>query len=246
MISPEFPRLFDAQYAAFDEDLPLWLALAAEAAGPILELGCGTGRVLAALARAGHPVEGLDREPGMLARAARRLAPHAVPLHCADLRDFRLDHPYALILLPCNTFALLDDGEAAAMLACARRHLLPSGRLAAEVPTPEEARALTSAADGPVATFLEPESGHPVQLYAECSGSADGRRVDIAWHYDTLLPDGEVRRTTVRSRFHLRRRSEIRRLLSSAGFASVRFLGDYDRTPYRPGAPRLIVLAQMG
>ncbi len=245
MIPPEFPRLFDAQYAEFDEDLPLWLSLAAEAAGPVLELGCGTGRVLAALANAGRVAEGLDRDPHMLARSARRLAARDVPLHCADLRHFQLEGQYALILVPCNTFAQLDDREASSMLACARRHLLPGGRLAAELPTPGEAHALPAAADGPLATFFEPETGNPVQLSAECSASPDGRLVKVLWHYDELQPDGQVRRTTVPAAFHLRRRREVRQLLRKAGFASIQFLGDYDGSPYRPGAPHLIALGEV-
>jgi len=189
-------------------------------------------------------VEGLDHDPRMLARAAHRLAPHAVRLHCADLRSFSLENRYALILLPCNTFAQLDDRDVSSMLACARRHLLPGGRLAAELPTPGEAHALPAAADGPLATFLEPETGNPVQLSAECSASSDGRFVQVLWHYDELQPDGQVRRTTVPAAFHVRRRREVRRLLRKAGLASIQFLGDYDGSPYRPGAPRLIVLGE--
>ncbi len=244
MFSPEFPRFFDAQHADFHEDLPLWFALAAEARGPILELGCGPGRVLAALATSGHSVEGLDRDPQMLSRAARRLAHHSVRLHCGDLRSFNLESRYTLILLPCNTFAQLDDADAAAMLACARRHLLRRGRLAAELPTPSESHGLPAASDGPLAAFIEPESGNPVQLYAESTPSPDGRVVEVKWHYDELQPEGLVRRTTVQTTFYLRRPSEVRRLLRAAGFASTRFLGDYDGSRYRRGAPRLILLAQ--
>src|SRR2546422_10042026 len=53
-------------------DVPFWRRLAADANGPVLELGCGTGRVTRPLARAGIDIVGVDRSDAMLARAARR------------------------------------------------------------------------------------------------------------------------------------------------------------------------------
>ncbi|MEW6566824.1 MAG: class I SAM-dependent methyltransferase [Chloroflexota bacterium] len=244
MLPPDFPRLFESQHTGFDEDLPLWLALAAEAHGPILELGCGPGRVLATLAKAGYDVEGLDYDPEMLARAAQRLAPYRVPLHCADLCSLTLKRRFALILLPCNTFAQLNDEEAMAMLAGARRHLTCGGRLAAELPHPRESAPLPGHPDEPLTTFFEAESGNPVQLYAYSTLSPDGRRVDVLWHYDELHPDGHVTRTSVGTTFYIRRPRELRRMLKQTGFASVHFFGNYDRSRYTPRARRLIVLAQ--
>ena len=90
----DLARLFQSQYADFTEDLPLWLDLAQRHGAPILELGCGTGRVLSRLAEAGHAVTGLDANPAMLERAEKQIAPGAseqVTLLRADLRSFSVD-----------------------------------------------------------------------------------------------------------------------------------------------------------
>ncbi|HEX5501234.1 MAG TPA: class I SAM-dependent methyltransferase, partial [Thermomicrobiales bacterium] len=65
-------RLYDA--FPFDADLPFYLELAAAQGGRVLELACGSGRVLVPLARAGHRVVGLDASPHMLALAREKLA----------------------------------------------------------------------------------------------------------------------------------------------------------------------------
>src|SRR5215210_8633506 len=64
-------RLYDA--FPFEADLPLYLDLAAAEGGRVLEVACGSGRVLVPLARAGHDVVGLDASPHMLALARGKL-----------------------------------------------------------------------------------------------------------------------------------------------------------------------------
>ena len=60
------PLLYHAHHNRYKEDLPFWLELAARHGDPVLELGCGSGRVLLALAQDGYQVYGLDNDPGML------------------------------------------------------------------------------------------------------------------------------------------------------------------------------------
>ena len=62
----------DLECGAYAEDLPLWRALAAEHGDPVLDVGAGTGRVALDLARAGHRVTALDRDPELLEALARR------------------------------------------------------------------------------------------------------------------------------------------------------------------------------
>ena len=69
----ELPELYDLEHAGFTEDIELYLRLAEVVGDPILELGCGTGRVLAPLAAAGHRVTGIDRSRPMLDRARSAL-----------------------------------------------------------------------------------------------------------------------------------------------------------------------------
>src|SRR5215218_11321513 len=63
------PELYDLEHAGFSDDVDLYLRLAEVVGDPILELGCGTGRVLAPLAAAGHRIIGVDRSRPMLDQA---------------------------------------------------------------------------------------------------------------------------------------------------------------------------------
>src|SRR5918994_6332077 len=78
----ELPDLYDLEHAGFSDDVELYLRLAEVVGDPILELGCGTGRVLAPLAAAGHRITGIDRSRSMLDRARSALQ---VQAHGSDL-----------------------------------------------------------------------------------------------------------------------------------------------------------------
>jgi SAM-dependent methyltransferase len=249
MPSSDFPRLFEAQYSDYDEDLPFWLSLASAVDGPALELGCGPGRVLLALARAGKTVDGLDNDSAMLDRARRHLTPDLagrVRLHLADLRQFDLGRTFALALLPCSTFAHLTDADAASALAAIRRHLLLGGTLAIELPHPAESLFPGEKEDEPILAYLEPESGNPVQVDASQRFDSDLQRVDVTWHYDELLDDGRVLRTDIAASYFLRGPERMTSLLDAAGFPQAEFHGDYDRAPFAPDSPRLLVVARAG
>src|SRR5918997_6900728 len=80
----QLPDLYDLEHAGFSDDVELYLRLADVVGDPILELGCGTGRVLAPLAAAGHRITGVDRSRSMLDRARSALQAH-VRAHGGDL-----------------------------------------------------------------------------------------------------------------------------------------------------------------
>ncbi len=248
MAGDDFARLFDAQYADYDSDLPFWRALAEEAGDPVLELGCGTGRILAALASAGHEVTGIERSPAMIAAARIRLATFGdrVDLHQADLRAFMLDRHFACALVACNTFAELTLEEAAAVLRRLHNHLAPLGRLGIELPNPDEALQPDADDDDILAAFLEPQSGHPVQLTAEQTVTPEQLRVDVHWRYDELLPDGGVQRFEFPTTYYLRSEETMREMLHACGFTGVETFGDFDRRPLSPLSERMLLLATAG
>jgi SAM-dependent methyltransferase len=108
--------------------------LAGEAAGPVLELGCGSGRVALRLAVAGHAVAALDRSPALIAELQRLadLAEVTIDARIADARDFALGRRFAAILAPMQLAHLLGGPPGrSAMLARVRDHLEPGGVFAA-------------------------------------------------------------------------------------------------------------------
>lgn len=138
----------DVECGAYGADVALWEELAALADGPVLELGCGTGRVALALAARGIEVTGVDSNPELLAALVSRARDQGLGVDAvlADTRDFCLDREFALVLAPMQLVHLLGGPEGrGAMLRCARAHLLAGGRLAAAILSDE---AKTSAHDG--------------------------------------------------------------------------------------------------
>lgn len=139
-----------ARYEADGHGLPgeveYYVEVARAAAPPVLELGCGTGRITLAIARAGVPVVGLDASTPMLELArAKAEGVAGVRFVPGDMRDFALNERFGAILIPYRTFMhLLTDADQVATLARCREHLVPRGVLALNVfcpPSPLLARA---------------------------------------------------------------------------------------------------------
>jgi SAM-dependent methyltransferase len=122
----------DLECGGYTEDLPLWHELAGN--GPVLDVGCGTGRVALDLAARGVPVVGLDVDAALLAALRERAGDLPVETLCADARAFELGRRFPVILAPMQTMQLLGghDGRAA-FLRCARAHLQPGGLLACAI-----------------------------------------------------------------------------------------------------------------
>lgn len=124
----------DLECGAYDLDLPLWRALAAETGGAVLDVGAGTGRVSLDLAATGVPVTALDADAELLATLEHRAAGLPVETAVADARDFALPQRFELVLVPMQTLQLLDGRAGrAAFLRRALEHLQPGGLLAAAV-----------------------------------------------------------------------------------------------------------------
>ena len=135
----------DAENGAYSGDLALWEELAAEAGGPVLDIGCGTGRVALHLARRGHVTIGLDLEPELIAALADRAEGLPLRAIAADARRFDLRDEVALALAPMQLAQLLADGaERVECLECVASQLRPGGRIALSI-----VEWLPEAAEGP-------------------------------------------------------------------------------------------------
>jgi SAM-dependent methyltransferase len=127
------------EHGVYNADLGLWTQLAAEARGPVLDLGCGSGRVALHLGRAGHDVWALDLDPELIGALAERASAEAptVTARVADARSFALDREFGLIVAPMQLVQILGGAEGrGAMLARVRDHLAADGLFAATVIDP--------------------------------------------------------------------------------------------------------------
>ncbi len=128
----------DVECGAYADDLPTWDELAEAADGPVVELGCGTGRVALHLAARGHEVTGVDSDP-MLIEALRGRAAEAgvgVRTLVADVTELELDARAGLVIAPMQIAQILGGpARREAMLAGAATHLDPGGTFAAAIIT---------------------------------------------------------------------------------------------------------------
>jgi SAM-dependent methyltransferase len=241
----DFPILYHAHHNLDPEDLDFWLQLASEHSGEILELGCGTGRILIPLAQSGHRIIGLDNDRGMLTV----LKDHLQGTGCstgfifqADFTAYRLASRFTLILMPCNTFSALTALARRSVLECALLHLAPAGVFAVSLPNPRLLESLPSRSE----IEAEDEFPHPLDGEPVIVNSAWERHKNqfiVHWYYDHLLADGKVQRTSVQVKHYLTPVQTYFDEMHAAGFTTFRKYGDYDRSPYSRRSPQLIILA---
>jgi SAM-dependent methyltransferase len=132
----------DVECGSYTADFELWRELARERGGPVLDIGCGTGRVALDLAAAGHEVVGLDADQPLVTTLNVRAAKAGVPASAlrADARSFSLNRRFPLAIVPMQVAQLLGGSTGrATMLATLARHLEPQGLIALALADPFEA-----------------------------------------------------------------------------------------------------------
>ena len=252
----EVAELYDhvAPYASRG-DVEFFIEEARRANGPVLEVGCGTGRVLIPTARAGFATSGLDASSAMLDVLRRKLAEEdeavraRVQLHEADMRDFDLGRAFALVTIPFRPFQhLLTVDDQVSCLTSIHRHLEPGGRVILDLFNPS----IDYLANRPTGEVLP--DGPPVTL-------PDGRQLerhfrivaqdrftqvnDIELIYDVVESDGRKRRAVHGFRMRYLFRYEVEHLLARCGFVVENLYAGYDRSPYGSVYPgELIFIAR--
>jgi SAM-dependent methyltransferase len=138
--------LYDWEYRRRRDDVAFYRMLAGERGGPVLDLGCGSGRVMLPLVRDGHRVCGIDLSPQMLTRASQRLQRVAARrrdnamLVRGDLRALPVRGRFPLVIAAFHTVQhLVDDRELVAMFKAVRRLVGSDGWFAFDVFSPDPA-----------------------------------------------------------------------------------------------------------
>jgi SAM-dependent methyltransferase len=241
-----FPSLYHCHHQNFIEDLPFWKTLARWQGDPILELGCGTGRVLIPLAQDGHTVYGIDNSPAMLAFLKQRIPNELEPrIHLleTDMIDFQIEAEFRLVLLPCNTYSSFEAQERSKLLTCVFQHLKPGGVFAVSMPNPNLLASLQTNAESEVETiFSHPVSGSPVQVSSNWEKRDD--IVKINWNYDHLLPDGKIEHLATSVSHHLASMEDHITEMISVGFTIQDTYRNFKTGPYKPEASYLIIIAK--
>ncbi|GAB4277992.1 MAG: class I SAM-dependent methyltransferase [Candidatus Promineifilaceae bacterium] len=247
---------YDLTHADLTEDVAWVLELAAEANGRILELGCGSGRLLLPLAQAGFSVTGVDNSSAMLARAAERLAAAGeavqkrVSLVEQDATTLTLpgETHFALALIPYNTAMHFDTRQLVAVLRRVRGMVTENGRLAIDVINPAY---IIQTPDEPTLALdrviEDTGRGETVLQLSSNWLDSDKQTLHITWVYDASpIGGGAVRRTVAQSSYHYRFPHQWELLLQDGGWQLEAVAGGYSSEPFTEESERLLLFARPG
>jgi SAM-dependent methyltransferase len=189
----------DIECGAYAEDLPLWRSLADEHGDPVLDVGAGTGRVALDLARRGHRVVALDRDPALIAELARRGRGLDVTTIVADAREFELSERFALCIVPMQTVQLLGGAKGRqAFLRCAGGQLRAGGMLAVAIAAMLELFEVADGGPAPLPDITEVDgvvySSQPTAVRADRDGFVLERRRERITLSGELTADQDVTR----------------------------------------------------
>ena len=253
---PFVAEYYDLAYEVIGRrDIEFYLDQAEETGGPVLEIGCGTGRVLIPTAAAGHEITGLDLSPYMLAVCRDKLSREPaevrgrVKLIEGDMTAFDTGETYPLVTIPFRPFQHLITVDAQkACLRCINRHLVPGGRLILDV-------------FHPYPPFLVPNPGYEGEIEdIPETELPDGRRLrrtsrrttfhreqqynDLELIYYVTHPDGRQERLVQAFPMRYFYRYEVEHLLELCGFSVVDIYGYFDLSPFTSDSPEMIFVAE--
>ena len=240
------PERYDFVYTWYTDDLAFYVERGRQAGGPVLEAGCGTGRILLPSLQAGVDIDGFDIHPGMIEVLKRKAAAlHLTPrVTVADMRDFTMPRRYSLVTIPFRAFMhLLSTADQLAALRCIREHLTGGGALVFNLWYPSFERIVAPASDEMQLEreFEDPESGLPVAIYARnrydrvnqiLEGEREVRISDARGYVSETLRD----RLRIRWTFV----PEMELLLRVAGFSRWDVRGGFGGAPYESHAQEMV------
>jgi SAM-dependent methyltransferase len=243
--------LYDA--FRFDADLPFYLDLAAAQGTRVLEVACGSGRVLVPLAQAGYRLVGIDVSPHMLALAQAKLDRQSTPnarLLERDMRDFSLEDeaPFDLAIVAVKSFAYLVERDE--QLRCLRsiwRHLRPGGLLAIDFlhPRPE----WIGAANGSMRDDLlqrVADRGFTLSRIESVVSTDLARQIrTIRSIYESVDDSGQVTaKRFVEWPYRWTHRFEAEHLLERAGFTLEHLYGGYAQEAFDADSTSMVFVAR--
>lgn len=248
-------EIYDLEYGWKTDDLGFWLGVAREfaaPAGPVLELGCGTLRLLLPLAQAGFTITGMDVSPHMLARGQDKLARESakvrerVTLVEGDMSDFHLGERFRLIFVAFSSFLILTTiEEQESTLRCVREHLTGDGVFGLDIFFPDIAR-LAQTREWQLMEV--DQTAGDVRFQRDFRRKVDRvrQRMDITFrmreYRHNVLEREWLSDLSITYIFH----RELLHLLDKCGFEVVHLWGDYQRTDFYdlPNPGKQLVIAR--
>jgi cyclopropane fatty-acyl-phospholipid synthase-like methyltransferase len=240
---------YDIEHAHFDEDVSLYINFAELCDGPLLELACGSGRLLVPLACKGYELTGVDSSRSMLDLARHALEQAGVAEQCTlaqeNMSTMRLGQKFSMAFIALGSFGhVCARQEQRQTLAVVRDHLTAGGTFILDISN-SDARYMEQLsgqvlhqgtwkrADGTMLThFISPASSPTKHL------------LELTHFYEEHRQGEAVQRTVTTTHLYLFEKNELELLLEEAGFAINDVFGDYELSPFVHDSPRMIFIAQ--
>jgi SAM-dependent methyltransferase len=237
------------------QDVAFFVEMARRSSGPVLEVGCGTGRVLLPTARAGIEITGLDSSSSMLSVCREKLSRSPqdvqakVQLFQADMRQFDLGREFYLITIPFRPFQhLITVEDQLSCLNCLHRHLAHEGRLILDLFNPSlkflvDDEASIEMLDVP--EFVMPDGRKVARYHRIASRDLFNQIQEVELIYYVTHTDGRVERLLHVFPMRYLFKFEVEHLLARCGFQVEHVYADYDWSLYGSKYPgELIFVAK--
>jgi SAM-dependent methyltransferase len=226
-----------------EEDIGFFVEQARASGGSVLELACGTGRILQPIADAGLSTTGIDLSAAMLVEAKRRAHSRAAsPRYIdADMTSFHLDERFALIFLANNALChLLDIDAFHACMTCVRQHLADGGRFIVDVFVPSMPLLLADPDKRrPMAEYDDPDGGGRVVVTLQARYDPI-TQINAVKTFQKFPGDDVEREGSLDMRMYFPQ--ELQALLRYNGMRVVAAYGDYDKAPLSGASQRQILV----
>ena len=245
----DWADIYDSVFSYVVNDIPFYVDEAKNADGPVLELGCGTGRVAIPMALSGARVIGIDSSTAMLERARKKAYQtdaSNLTLVQADIRDFELEEKFSLVVIPFRGFlSLLSVEDELLTLSNIKRHLEPGGKLALDIFVPD-LNMLVQEGDVPYhfQDVFDPATGQRLVIWNQASYDPFSQIMSIRTIIEKLDDVGYVSSKMYRD-FSLRYifRWEMHHLLRACGYDVLAIYGDFERGDFDEGSTDMIWVA---
>ena len=250
-----YPLLYHAQHQSHKEDLPFWLSMAQRYGDPILELGCGTGRVLIPLAKNGFRCTGIDNQSEMLQYLDTQLKKNQqvsdITIKDMDITGFKISNSFRLVILPCNTYSTFQAQYRNKILNNVQLHLRPSGKFVFSMPNPGHLLQIPSEGDPELEeTFMiHGRESQEVRLisswHRKPAGEGTPPVIHFLWEYQVHVPGGSNKTLKVSTQHFLDPVGTYLAELNNNGFHIVQTFGDFNQSPFSEESTYLIVIAEL-
>jgi cyclopropane fatty-acyl-phospholipid synthase-like methyltransferase len=240
---------YEIEHSHFNEDLNLYINFAELCGSPLLELACGSGRLLVPLARAGYELTGVDSSASMLNLAQHALEQAGVAGQCTLVQEnmsrLHLGQKFRLAFIALGSFGhVYSRQEQRQTLAVVRDHLTPGGRFILDISNADVRYMEQLSGQMLHQGTWKRDDGTLLSHFVSPASSLTKHMLELTHFYDEHKQGEAVQRTVTTTHIYLFERNEVELLLEEAGFRILDVYGDYGLDPFEHDSPRIIFIAE--